>query len=75
MVESSSCSQSLVFAQVVDSDLWEFLRGVFDEVAEDRLVILSDHADFFDVRYLCDGGEAMPNNRMPSNFEERLEED
>ena len=72
MVESSRGSQSLVFAQVYNFDLREFLLGVFDELAEDRFIVVSDHAYFLDVGYLCDGGEAVPDNGMASYIEERL---
>ena len=72
MVESSSSSQSLVFAQVYDLDLREFFGGVFDEVAEDRFIVVSDHAYFLDVGDLCDGGEAVPDDGMASDFEEGL---
>jgi hypothetical protein len=62
----------LVFAQIDNLDLWEFLLRIFDEVAEYRFVVVSDDAYFLDVRYLCDGGETVPDNGMASDFEEGL---
>jgi hypothetical protein len=62
----------LVFAQIYDLDLWELFGGVLDEVAEDRFFVVTNYANFFNVRYLCDGGEAVPDNRMASYFKERL---
>ena len=72
MVEASCSPQSLVFAQVYDLDLREFLGGILDEVAEDGFIVISDHADFLNVRDLRDGGEAVPDDGMASNFEEGL---
>jgi hypothetical protein len=59
----------LVFSKVDDLDLRKFFGGVFDEVAEDGFVVVSDNAYFLNVRYLCDGGEAVPDNGMSCDFE------
>lgn len=69
MVETSSCAQSLIFAQVNDLDLRELLLRVFDEVAEYGFVVVADYAYFLDVGNLCDGGEAVPDDGMASYFE------
>ena len=62
----------MVFAEVHDFDLRELFRGFFDEVAEDRFFVISDHANFLNVRYLCYGGETVPDDGMASDFEKRL---
>lgn len=72
MVESSCCTQCLVFAQVNNLDLWELLGGVFDEVAKDRFFVVTNYANFLNVRNLCDSGETVPDDGMASYFEERL---
>jgi len=73
VVESSGCSQSLVFSQVNDLDLWEFFRGIFNELAEDSLVVVSDYAYFLNGGDLCDGGETVPDNGMASDIEKGLQ--
>jgi hypothetical protein len=75
VVEASSSTQSLVLAQVYNLNLRELLRGIFDEITEDRFIVVSDHADFLDVRYLRDGGESVPDDGMASNFKEGLRAD
>ena len=72
MVKTSCCAQSLVFSQVNDLDLGELLGRVLDEVAEDRLVVVSNNAYFLNVGDLCDGGETVPDDGVACNFEERL---
>ena len=62
----------MVFSKVDNFDLGKFLRGIFDEVPEHGFVVVSDHAYFLDVRYLCDGGETVPDDGMSCYFEERL---
>ena len=46
--------------------------SILNEIAENRFVVVTDHAHFFDGGDFCDGGETVPNNGMTSNFEERL---
>ena len=72
MVESSSSAQCLVFSQVYNLDLGEFIGGVLDEVPEDRLFVVSDYADLLDVGDLCDGGETVPDDGMASDVKEGL---
>jgi hypothetical protein len=72
VVEAACGAEGLVFAQVDDFDLGEFFGGVFDEVAEDGLVVVADHADFLDVGYFRDGGEAVPDDGVACDIEKRL---
>lgn len=48
------------------------MAGIFDEVAEDSFVVVADHADFLDVGNLRNGGQAVPNDRVTGNVEQRL---
>ena len=63
----------MVFSKVYDLDLWELLGRVFDEVAEDRLVVVANDTYFLNVRDLCDSGETVPDDGMTCDFKERLE--
>jgi hypothetical protein len=73
VVETPSCSQSLVLSQVNDLDLWKFFRGIFDEVAENSLVVVSNHAYFLNGGDFRDGDETMPDDGMASDFKEGLQ--
>lgn len=74
MVETTSSTESLVFAKVLDGDARELLGGVLDEVAEDRLVVVSNDADLLDlfVGNASDGGEAVPDDGVAGDLEEGL---
>jgi hypothetical protein len=62
----------LVFTEVFDADLGRVLGAVFDEVAEDGLVIVADYEDFLDLWDFGDGAEAVFNNGVSGDVEERL---
>ena len=49
VVETTSCAESLVLAEVLDCDAGELLGGVLDEVAENGLVVVADDADLLDL--------------------------
>lgn len=49
MVETASCAKCLILAQVLDCDARELLGRVLNEVAENRLVVVADDADFLDL--------------------------
>jgi hypothetical protein len=74
VVETTSSSKSLVLAQVLDSDGGELLGRVLDEVAEDGLVVVADDVDLLDllVGDASDRGEAVPDDRVTGDFEQRL---
>lgn len=73
VIQSTSRTQSLVLAQVFDrSKGGELLGGVLDEVAEDGLVVVADDADVVDGADGSDGGEAVPDDGVTGDFEERF---
>lgn len=72
VVETTCGSESLILAEILDSELWELGGGVLDEVAENVLLIVSNHADLLNIWNLCDGGKAVPDDWVSSNIEEWL---
>ncbi len=72
MVETSSGAKSLVLAEILDLDVREFFRRIFDEVAEDTLVVVTDEDDLLDVWDFGDGFQAVPNNGVAGDIEQRL---
>lgn len=46
--------------------------AVLDEVAEDALVVVADNEDLADLWDSCDGGEAVLNDGVSRDLEERL---
>lgn len=74
VVETASGSKCLILAEVLDSDGRELLGGVLDEVAEDRFVVVADDVNLLDllVGDASDGGEAVPDDGMASDLEQRL---
>ena len=72
VVETASGAEGLVLAQVLDGDGGELLGRVFDEVAEDGLVVVADDADLLDLLAwdAGNGGEAMPDDGVSGDFEE-----
>lgn len=74
MVQTSGCTKSLVFAQVLDRDLWVGAGAVFDEVPEDGLVVVANKEDLADLWDAGDGGEAVLDDGVAGDFEKRLDE-
>ena len=72
VVETSSSTKRLVLTQVLDCDLWELGGGILDEIAEDMLFVVSDHADFLNVGDFRNRGETVPDDRMTGDFEKWL---
>lgn len=72
VVEAAGCAEGLILAEVFDGDAGELLGRVLDEVAEHRLVIVADDADFLDllVGNACDGRQAVPDDGVAGHFEE-----
>lgn len=56
----------------MDAELGVVLGGVFDELAEDGLVVVSDQDHFADVGNLGDGLQAVTEDGVTGDFEERL---
>jgi hypothetical protein len=72
VVESSCGSQCLVLAQVYDLNFRELLARVLDEVAENTFLVISNYANLLDIWDLRNGGKAVPDNRVTSDFEQGL---
>lgn len=73
MVETAGRSQSLVLAQVLDADVRVGSRAVLDEVAENALVVVANDEDFADLLNTCNSSEAVLDDRVTCDFEERLD--
>lgn len=74
VVETTSGTERLVLAEVLDGDGGELLGGVLDEVAEDRLIVVANDVDLLDllVRDAGDGAEAVPDDGVTGDLEEGL---
>jgi hypothetical protein len=74
VVKATSGSKSLVLAQILDGDTRELLGRVLDEVAEDGLVVVADDVDLLNllVGNAGDRGEAVPDDGVAGDFEQRL---
>jgi len=72
VVQAAGGAEGFVFTEVFDRKLGELVAGVFDEVAEDGLVVVADHADFLDVGDFGNGGQAVPDDGMAGDVEQRL---
>lgn len=72
MVKTTSRTESLIFAKVLDADLWVCARAVLDEVAEYGLVIVANNEYFVDLRDTSDCLEAVLDDWVASNLEEWL---
>lgn len=64
MVQAARSSEGLILAEVFDGDVWVCSAAVFDEVAEDTLIVVTDDEDFADLGYFGNGGEAVGNDRV-----------
>ena len=72
VVETSSSTKRLVLTQVLDCDLWELGGGILDEIAEDVLFVVSDHAYFLNMGNFRNRGETMPDDRVTGDLEKWL---
>lgn len=72
MIETSCRAKRRVFTQVLNSELGELLAGVFDEITEDRFIVVADQDDFTDIGDLGESLEAVIDNGVTGNFEKGL---
>ena len=72
MIETAGRAERLVLAQVLHGDGRKGFTAVFDEVAEHRLVVVSDEKNFFDLWHFGDGTHAMLDYGVAGDFEKRL---
>lgn len=72
MVEPASRTQCLVLAEVLNAYVGKLFRRVFDEVSEDRFVVVSNEDDFTDAWYFGDSSQAVPDDGVSGDVEKRL---
>ncbi|KAF7165421.1 hypothetical protein CNMCM5623_009586 [Aspergillus felis] len=72
MIETPCCAKCRVFTQVLNSELGELLAGVFDEITEDRFIVVADQDDFSDIGNFGKSLEAVVDNGVTGNFEKGL---
>lgn len=72
MVQSTGRAQCLVFSQVLDAQVWEVGRDGVDEGLEDRFLVVADDEDFLDLSNGRNRAEAMFDNGVTCDREERL---
>lgn len=73
VIQATGSAKGLVLAKVLDRKLGELGRRIFDEVAEDRLFVVSDQVDLVDRGDFVDGSQAVPDDGVAGNIEERLD--
>lgn len=74
VVQATGGAQGLVLAQVFDGELGVGRRCVFEKVAEDGLVIVADEVDFVDGGDFGNGGQAVVDDGVAGDVEQRLRE-
>ena len=72
MVETASGTQGLIFAQILNAQVWEFFAGILDEVAEDAFVVVSNENDLAKTRDFGDSFERVGDDRVPGDFKQWL---
>lgn len=69
MVETASGTQCLIFAQILNAQVWKLLARIFDEVSEDRFVVVSYQNDLAEPGDLGDGFEGVGDDGVAGDFE------
>lgn len=72
MVETACGAECLVFSEVLDAQLWEAVGDGVDEGLEDGFFIVADDEDFLDLRNGGNGAEAVLDNGVAGDREQRL---
>ena len=72
VIQTSCSAKCLIFSQILNLDLREFLGRVFDEVPEDAFVVVADKDDFFHTLDLFKGFQVVPDDRVASNIKKWL---
>lgn len=72
MIQPAGGPQRRVLAQVLDGKLGELGGPLADVWREDGLLIVADQIDLFNRGHFSDGGERVPNERVPRDVEEGL---
>lgn len=72
MVQTTCGAQCLVFSEVFDSELREAVGDGVDERLEDRLFIVANNENLFNLRDVRNGAEAVFDDGVASDGEEGL---
>lgn len=72
MVETTGSTECLVLAKVLDADVRVGAGAVLDEVAENALVVVANDEDLANLLDTCNGSEAVLDDWVTGDFEERL---
>ena len=72
VVETTRCAQSLVLAQVLNAQLWPGGGDGVDEGLEDGLLVVANDDDFLDLGDGCYGAEAVLDDGVAGDGEQRL---
>lgn len=69
MVEPASGTQCLIFAQILNAQVWKLLASILDEVAEDRFVVVTNQNDFAETGDFSDSFQGVRDDRVAGDFE------
>jgi len=72
MVKASCCAERFVFAEVFYGYVRKGFGGIFDEVAEDVLIVVAHDEYLFNVLDFGNRLEAVLYDGVSGDFEERL---
>ena len=64
MVQAACGAEGLILAEILDGDVWICSTAIFNEVAEDALIVVPNDEDFADLRDFGDGSEAVRDDRV-----------
>jgi hypothetical protein len=72
VVETSCRAERLILPEVLDAEVREVVRDGVDKGLEDGFLVVADDEDFFDFGNARDSTEAVLNNGVACDREERL---
>lgn len=72
MVQASGSAQSLVFSEILHSNLGQLSCTLFDEIAKDMLFVVPDQYDFTYAWYFCNSAETVPQDGVTCDIKEWL---
>jgi hypothetical protein len=72
VVKTSCRAQCLIFPKVLDAEVGEIVRDGVDEGLEDGFLVVADDEDFLDLGNTCNCAEAVLDNGVAGDREERL---
>jgi hypothetical protein len=72
VVETACRAEGLILAQVLDAQVGEVVRDRVDERLEHGLLVVADDEDLLDLGNVRDSAEAVLDDGVASDREERL---